>query len=291
MKSRTIIWRNIRLDIPEDWEMLQYSKNDDVGNCSFGDRYMFRLELNWKIVPAAPDHERMIGDYISKLKDEGTLSKEKKFTHGHWQGFSAFQGDLWVTRVGRYFEAAGKLLELVFFWPSNVEQKTLKPILESLRFTEAEDGFQNWQAFGLNIKAADGLLLDSCDIQPAMAQMTFSNKKGAEHIENFERLGMVNTWLKGSLEEWLKAKEPDKLKDQVYQRKINRQHDIHFVSGKMTPMRFPRVLRKTNNYASAAWICPRDGRLYSACIMSPSDATSDQDLPGQRLCCCEDISS
>ena len=84
--NQTCVWRGVRLELPEDWEMLQFSSNPKQGRCAFADRYQYRLEFSWRTVSGPPDFERMLSDYRAKLKDEG-MEGVAEARHGAWSGF------------------------------------------------------------------------------------------------------------------------------------------------------------------------------------------------------------
>ncbi len=283
------IWRDFRFELPNDWEMLQFSKERAAGNCTFADRHQFRLELSWKEVPAAPDYERMISDYLQRLKDEQSLEAPEAISHRSWQGFAARFDDTQTARFGRYFEPAGRLLELVFFWPKDFQRQLTKEILDSFRHLNQEAA-QHWRAFGLDLHATGGLALDSCEVKPALAQMTFSENGGAGRIESFQRLGMVNTWLTGTVQEWLKGKAPQDINEVEYRSRDVGDHHLELAAGTVPPLKFPKVGRAAFSYRAAAWICPADGRLYSASEIAPAKNRNDR-LAGKRLICCEGLAS
>ena len=57
---KTWIWRNFGVGVPDDWEMLQFSKDPKSGGCLFADRYTFRLEINWRRTAGEPDLRRIL---------------------------------------------------------------------------------------------------------------------------------------------------------------------------------------------------------------------------------------
>ena len=69
---QTCIWRDLRIELPEDWEMLQFSLQRQAGRCAFADRYQFRLELGWRTAEAKPEIERMMSDYLAQMKPTPT---------------------------------------------------------------------------------------------------------------------------------------------------------------------------------------------------------------------------
>ena len=98
------------------------ARNPQAGRCAFADRYQFRLELSWKVVPGAPDFNRMMSDYAAKLIEEGE-EKPEPVDGGPWKGLCVHaQGQL-STRFGRFFPGESCLVELVFPWPEERDEK------------------------------------------------------------------------------------------------------------------------------------------------------------------------
>ena len=102
------VWRNFGIEVPEDWEMLQFSKKADAGNVAFADRYRFRLELSWRVLRAAPDLERMMSDYCAKLKLEDPEGVASRVKAAGWPGIlSGSAYDLADRRRSRVAGRAG----------------------------------------------------------------------------------------------------------------------------------------------------------------------------------------
>ena len=279
-----IIWREIHLSIPSEWEMLQFSREKKQGNCAFADREQYRLELNWREVEDEPDYERMVGDYQSRLKDEG-MDQFKDFTFNGWHGFDGCQEGLWTSRFGKYFETIGRLVEIVFIWPEQTDRTLIKRILEPVKAVPAANGRQTWQAFGMRIHPDASLNLEDCRVNAAQAQFTFSDKEDATRLEIFERLGLLRHWFNGKTEEWLKGKNPDKINDVSFSRKHISDHDVNLITGSLPPLQFPKIRQKANVYQAAAWICPNDERMYAISRVFPH-GQEENSLAGKLLSCC-----
>ena len=114
---KAIAWNAINLELPDEWELLQFSKSSDNGKIAFADRYQFRLELDWSTVSAPPDLDRMASDYKSKLAEEGTKDA-KLAVHLPWKGVSAQEADNFISRYVNYFPSRSLMLEIVFLWPN-----------------------------------------------------------------------------------------------------------------------------------------------------------------------------
>ncbi len=282
------IWREFRMELPQKWEMLQYSRELEAGNCMFADRYQFRFEFNWKVVADKPDYNRMISDYMQRLRDDQDMESGSRCDHGGWHGFQGKIKGAWNSRFGRYFDEHKRMLEIVFLWPDKVERSLTREILETIA-PIPKGGLQRWRAFGLNAKASADLEFDTCSVQPGLAQMTFADERSAERMESFERLGMVDSWMDGTVREWLEGKEPQNLSKAEYSAETIGDHEVVRASGAVPPLKFPKIGRDNYLYTAAAWICPKDGRLYCFSEIAAKPSAEAIDPVGERLSCCKGI--
>ena len=90
-ESQEWIWREFRCVLPADWEMLQFSRHGDRGRCAFADRYLFRFELDWRVVPAEPEMARMMSDYRAKLTTDGSLTEPNNVQLPGWHGVTVIR--------------------------------------------------------------------------------------------------------------------------------------------------------------------------------------------------------
>jgi hypothetical protein len=135
----------------------------------------------------------------------------------------------------------------------------------------------------MDLLAAAGLPLRQCAMQPARACMTFGDEAGRRE-ETFQRLGMVDEWLRGSVRDWLAAQAPRDLVRGSHSSADEQGHRVERLSG----TRRAGFLRRARRHEAAAWRCPRDGRLYCASFAGqPPDAATR--LAGERLSCCEEL--
>lgn len=279
------IWRNFRLQLPADWEMLQFSRHPQLGRCAFADRYQFRLELSWRAVEGPPDFKRMISDYQAKLQEEG-VENIKHRRRGPWQGVEGITGGCLTTRFGRYFPGESCLVELVFLWPNRRDSGMEQQVLDSVN-EEPKPGnhFQHWKAFGMDLFVSGELTLRNCVMEPAHAEMVFTDSR--EQVrERFARRGMVSEWLTGEVGEWLQewllkgkpvtSAETLNMKDHHINRLVVEERTPHLA----------RLLGKHIRGEAAAWICPEDGRLYSASRIGPAGKLTNRKLNRSRFSCC-----
>lgn len=277
------VWRELRLMVPEDWEMLQFGRQRKLGTCAWADRYRFRLELSWKEVGGPPDFERMLSDYQQKLRDERQAEDFRDLRHGGWRGFEVQLPEGLSRRFGRHFDTLRRLVEVVFL-ACDPESATEATVLDSIRPVSAPAGRQRWRAFGLDLLASADLEMDVCRIQPGLAQFSFNDGRKGRRLEDFERIGLVEQWLKISLSEWLGAKDPPDLRERREERRPAAGHEILSVTGRLPNLSFPKLGRRVNHYDGAAWRCPTDGRLYYVGLVGPEPSPAPW---GRRLRCCE----
>lgn len=281
------IWRNIRLEVPEDWEMLRFSRKRKVGACMFGDRYQYRLELSWREVPGAPDFDRMLHEYRAKLRERSREDKVLRIERrgAGWHGLIGPGPPQARSRWGCFLESESCLVELVFLWPSDRDMRCEQAVLESLRSASARPGEWRWRALGLDISVPRRLDFLECRADPATACLRFGVRERDEHNESFERLGMLHHWLRSSPAEWLRNKLKDDIEiDEPLCRRVS-QHDVARITG--TRVRRQALLGRVRpmQVRAAAWICPVDRRLYCATQELYSKRKETEDA-GRRLSCC-----
>ena len=275
------VWQQLRVELPDGWEMLQFSRDPAAGRCGFADRYQFRLELDWRAAPSPPDLARMESDYLAKLRHDGTMPDAKATAAGERAGIVGTQAGLPTSRFGRYVAEVGCIVEVVFLWPDGRDEALEGAVLASLGPEPERDGLRRWRAFGMDLLASAGLTLTGGVMQPARAQLAFADKaRGRE--ETFLRLGMVSEWLGGGdVAAWLARQTPRDAVRPATARSADRGHEIETLAA----VRKPALLRAARRYASEAWLCPADGRLYCVSVTGGEDGR----LAGRRLSCCGEL--
>ncbi len=93
---RLWVWRNFRMKLPDDWEMLSFSRKSAAGSCAFADRYGYRAELSWKEFNCGPgerpDVKRLMSDYCAKLISEDQMPDARPWQVGSWRGLVGHVG-------------------------------------------------------------------------------------------------------------------------------------------------------------------------------------------------------
>ncbi len=286
------IWCHFEMEHPPSWEMLQYGRKLDAGACKFADRYRFRLEFHWRRVDGRPDFERMLGDYRASILKQGQNAKVRTRRHRDWHGLASQPEGIQLDRYGRYFEASGRLVELVLVWPDARDDAVVKQVLDSVREALPRDRLQRWCALGLDLTVPEPMALTSCKFDPAFATMVFaeSDRSGVQHT--FERFGLVKHWMKGTVREWLDAREPASTVDRQHTRTVRAGHDVELLQAAIKRSGPKKWLRRPFVCEAAAWLCPNDGRLYAArCVGAEGTGGSPGALAGRRLRCCGELES
>ncbi|HPD15884.1 MAG TPA: hypothetical protein PLE19_13095 [Planctomycetota bacterium] len=283
------IWRHIRLELPADWEMLQFSRNAAAGRCAFADRRQFRAELSWQTVSEPPDLERLASNYLAKQRLEGTMPDAASVRTGEWHGLRGLEEGLLTSRFSRYLAEEGCLIEVALLWPDGLDPSLEARVLDSVGSEPPwPGGRRRWRALGIDAFASPSLDLVECIAQPALARLEFADAKEARHV-TFERLGMVPQWLRGSVRDWLMWQMPADVQAPVVQASClcapqmqRLRHQVETIGG----LRRGGLFRRPAHYAAAAWLCPADGRLYRVAVTGPEAGESGQFI-SDRLSCCE----
>jgi len=281
------IWRFFAFRLPADWEMLSFSRELETGRCAFADRRNFRFEVNWRQVKGPPDFDRMLSDYAAKLADDDA-GKPSRLSRASWKGLAAEVDGLFTTRFGRYFGDRKCLLELVFLWPDKHDQDLETSVLTSVASMPCIDGNpQRWRAFGMDIAASPELPLAEVNVRPANVEMIFGDPTRGR-CETFKRLGLVAEWLDAPLTKWIGRAAPSGMTFEKARSADVHGHDVEQLVcfRNLAPVR--RALGLRRYYEAAAWICPRDKRLYHAAVSHIGrTALNERPFAGRILSCCE----
>jgi hypothetical protein len=289
------IWQGIRLLLPEDWEMLLYSRNPREGRCGFADRYGYRVELLWRPVDGVPDFNRMLSDYQSRLLSDGNLKNPKRVSRAGHPGIEGIgPSGVAVGRYAVYLPDGELLIEAIFSWPDSRDAALEAEILKSIGWESSDgEGRRRWRAFGMDMRVLAGLTLKETTIEPAHVELTFADLSGARR-EWFARLGMVENWLKVPLQDWMDRKTPKGVKYTDKRSVRTRGHgEVQEKQGMRRARGMIGVFGAKCQYDAAAWICPRDERLYACSTLRPVGEMGmqhPQELHGKILKCCDNWS-
>jgi len=286
------IWRNFKLELPDDWEMLRFSQRFDDGRCVFADRYQYRLEMTWRKVAGPPDFDRMMKDYMGRLETGQDVSKSdlKRSACSDWQGIEGTYRSVYHSRYGKYFARESCLVEIVLFWPDGKDAGLQRTILDSVSEAAPIAGkWRRWQAFGMDFLVSQDLDNRQFKVDPAKVVMRFSYASGDTRQERFERLGMVHNWLKESVAEWLDRHiSPDVVARSTTTKTIDG-HAIHIITGRRRRRAIAFVRHRWLRHQAAAWICPHDGRLYCTIHELLEKKDTRQTDWKRRMSCCDNL--
>jgi hypothetical protein len=283
---KAIAWNAINLELPDEWELLQFSKSSDNGKIAFADRYQFRLELDWSTVSAPPDLDRMASDYKSKLAEEGTKDA-KPAVHLPWKGVSAQEADNFISRYVNYFPSRSLMLELVFLWPNGEKYSPAfeGKVLDSISVAPyQEDSQQHWKAFGLDFDVKDDHYLHELIAEPAKTQFMFRSTDRKE-IETIARRGMVPEWLDIPVDQWLAKQVPKEYEVTNQTARTENEHQIYSLVARRKPTVLVDWIHGVRTITASAWICPKDHRLYMAAKLAPDYKKGRKHAPLHIACC------
>jgi hypothetical protein len=261
------IWRRIGIDLPDDWEMLSFSRRSDQGRCTFADRYQTRAELSWRTVPGPPDFNRMVSDYLASLRalpgaDPDTLTP--RHVSGGWHGIRGPWSGQHHTRLSRFLPDLSCLVELVTFWP-DMDEELLASILRSVRNEpDLANGTQRWRAFGMEMLATPDLDMLPATIAPASHAFHFGLEGRDRHHRYFERYGMLRYWLDTDPAAWLATRRlAGSRVDRTWTRE-QQGHVIHFAHARRRRREIRVLGSRWMDVSAAAWLCPECNRLHCA---------------------------
>ena len=282
------IWRNFQLQLPDEWEMLRYDKDKSNGRCVYADRYQHRLELSWRVVSRPPELDKLLDDYKKKWAQEVETEIGESVKVAGWLGFLTTVAGEVHSHFLRYFPDEKTAIELIFLWPEERDKGEEREILTSFAMEPCVDGLRRWAAFGLDFLVSDDLDISYSRIEPGNAQLAFGilNEQGRE--ERFERYAFLEDRLKEPLAAWLKHRLPRGVVQESVVDYTQVGHIITGITGKWYPNFFMRWLRRGKKFASYAWVCPVDKRLYYLHLIEDMTVTQSRAV-GVRLACCDDI--
>lgn len=265
---QTICWRHFALQLPSEWELLSFTKDDQLGRCTFADRYQHRLQFIWSVVENTPNRKRLLADYLKAAEAQLEGGEAPlRVRRGVWDGVVARIGDVLSSRFWGYFPGERCLIELVFLWPKTRDAQLEQAILRSVQETPVDaDGFRRWRAFGMDMRVPTEYRLERCVVRPGYALLEFVDPKQARSRVQFERIGMVQRWLTLPLAKWLSERIPKTVAARASATVNEAGHTVESVVGVLPRWNYERLLGRAAPYWACATICPDDGRLYCQMI-------------------------
>jgi hypothetical protein len=280
-------WNGIHLMLPDDWEMIQFSKDPRAGRCAFADRYQLRFELNWAAVDGPPDFARMVSDYKAKLEAEG-VSELRSVQHAPWYGVFGREDKLPISRYGAFFPARSILVEIVFLWPEGQKANNSFEgrVMDKIQVpTPNDSGMCQWRAFGIEAILPEKHELEQCNVHTAYADMLFTDPKKRSQ-ETFLRRGMLSQWLDQPLPDWLESKLPPGYKIVSRRQSTHAGHECWQLEARIARPVLKDWLWGARRYQACVWICPEDKRLYLLSRIAHQAKNAPHALPDIRMACC-----
>ncbi len=298
LSTRRTVWHELQVETPEDWELLQYAREVKEGRLGWADRHHYRLEIGYREVEAEPNLTRFLSDYKVKLEVQ-EARKIKDVRAEGWPGICAHHDGRFTTRFFRHLAPQRYLVEVVFAWPEGRDAGLEREILRSVEGLRARpepepgnadlpdslttDAPRQFEAFGLNLEVGVEWQLRETKVEPALARLVFGPQNRDRFEKRFERYGMVDLWLEGSLEDWLRQQLPTKASVLETDVVHLSGHEVVKLTGTMPRESMIARLQGPLHIQAAAWRCPEDGRLYHLRSVAPAEPS-----PNHRdsLRCC-----
>jgi len=282
------IWRHFQIQTPDDWEIVQFSRNRQRGHLHFADRYQYRMVFHWVYSSSEPDLDRLADDSASRLRRQDDVRDVTVKSLHQWRGAVTELDDATHTSFAAYYPGERCLIEVTFFTPGARDERMENKVLKSIREEPAAAGYRRWRAFGMDLLASDDLPLQRVIAQPANAQMVFGEVNNPLREEKFERLGLIAEWLTGSVADWVRKRAPREVTVREQTDADYHSHHYDIVVGDRPVAGASRLLGRRSSYAARAWICPVDGRLYCATVSGGKPLDGQPPLRN-RLRCCDDV--
>ncbi len=277
---QTIEWLDMRMEVPEDWEIVRHSVRRRQGRLVLVDRRQQRMQVSWVDVAKRPDLERVISDYKARDKAEDAKTTFRGIScQGNWRGFRRIRGETALTRVGWHHEKSGRWIELSIFWPTGVEEALETGILKGFEPSGSEEKTTRVQAFGIALETDQGWTLSEAEVKPAAVKLTL--RRGAEEA-TVRRLGMVESWFKGDLEGFLKHEMGGEETD--LRKVIWNGHEAHRGEGRLKGSWMSGVLGLRGKRSDLAWVCPQVHSLFQVTIAGRGSERTAPEAMNVRCC-------
>ncbi len=212
---RRVAWMGMALHTPRDWEIIRHATGLDNGRLAWVDRRRQRLVLSWARTTQRPDLAQAIADYKAMdREDHGSLAFTNLRAYPGWKGYWR-QG---LTRLTRYERDRHLWIELTIPWHGDRDaalEAELVQTFELLAPPPSSDDEQPtrarwqptlWRAFGLDVTAPAGWMLDVAAVKPADVQWTFSDVADGRRSVEIARMGMIDVWYAGDLRQVIRER-------------------------------------------------------------------------------------
>lgn len=218
-------WMGIRGEVPREWDVARHSVSPRKGTLAFVDRRRQRLQLSWTACKMPPAIDRMLEDHRSRQLELDPDAEFEPLKVDQWRGLvrdsmgeKTAAGELLVSRAMRYFNAFGRLVELVLLHGEQPEDhEQVSEVMRSIEVVAAGDESRRSRLFGLDVTAREPLRLRGASVTAGETLLKFGDRgpedKHAPRVEaRVRRRGMASTWFdndpQAALEQELKGQEP-----------------------------------------------------------------------------------
>ncbi|TVR51134.1 MAG: hypothetical protein EA425_07790 [Puniceicoccaceae bacterium] len=270
----TWIWHGLRLQLPADWELLEFSKNPRQGRLLFADADDIRLEASWQEAAGEPGWRRLLSDYRHMLEEAG-WDTAKPRRHGPWHLLPTEGGDRIAWRAFRHFPGSRRLLELVVRPPPEQTLDAVTSLLDGCDWPQPPEDSLHWRAFGIEVRFSSHHRLKDCDIKPAHVKLEFEHER---HRLVCERRGLADLWLRGDLEEWIESKLPEGTRVLKREARFDEAGPGFDFNGVHHRGRGMLGWLRRRPFTGRLWRCSRCGRILRW-LAYPLDADNEEETP------------
>ncbi len=210
---RLVAWMGMALSTPWDWEIIRHATDPAKGKLAFVDRRRQRLLLSWAMTPQRPDLDQAVADYKAMDREDNPSVSFK--TLRHYDGWRGYWRDR-LTRLARYERDRNLWIELTIPWHGPRDAQVEADLVNSFRLLAPPPSDQadeaalaklestRWRAFGLDVTAPPGWMLDRAEVRPADVTWTFSDLADARRSVRINRRGMIDVWFDNDLKQHLR---------------------------------------------------------------------------------------
>lgn len=280
--TQNIVWLGMCLQVPADWEMVRHGTDPDQGSLVMVDRRHQRLQLNWRKLDRRPDLEQMIEDYRRGDLAEHQGVKHKRISGaGGWHALRRSRADQHLTRAVRFDEADRRLVELALPWPHGPQGDLELELLQSFRLEAPNQQGLRWCAWGMRVEVPQGWKLHSAGIEPGSTHMRFTQGRAESLVR---RLGAVDTWFHGHLDEFLTQQVSDRsISPRVTEVNKHPACEMETIEPGTRWQRWTGRLRARHDLA---WLCPSDHAVYHVMTLA-AQSQSNGGVRDFAVTCCQ----
>ena len=200
-----IEWLGLRLEVPQDWQIVRHGISSLNGCLTFTDRYSERMNLSWRKLDREPDVERIVAEQLQRDQTKIPDLTLARTTIPGWQAYRAESAESEWVRAARYEPLTSQLLEVWLSVRSNQKKSQLanERLVCAIAGTDPNRDTSRLQAFDTCLEYPRDLVLSTTKIEPA--NVTFEFERAAVKGQPFSRaravvrrMGMASCWYRGN---------------------------------------------------------------------------------------------